>query len=105
MDDPCIPKNVMVCCRGKKSCGRPTGRLQDAVWRYAEDFLHTFNWNAAARKTADRRIKIWESMVRTQDNDDDGDDDNIMSKKEGGGGKKSCQYLLRNDNTRFINGY
>jgi len=81
--------------------GRPTGRSKDAVWRYAEDFLHTLNWNAAARKTAGRRIKMWESVPRKQDDDDD--DDNIMSKKEEEGGRKSSQYLLRNDNTRFIN--
>ena len=36
-----MPKKVMVCCRGKNPRGRPTGRSEDAVWRYAEDFLHT----------------------------------------------------------------
>lgn len=74
----------------KKPTGRPTERSKDAVWRYAEDFLHTLNWNAGARKTAGRRIKIWESMARKQDDDDDDNGiDNIMSKKEdeGGGGR------------------
>jgi hypothetical protein len=70
----------MVCSRGKN----PMGRLECAVWRYAEDFLHTLNWNAAARKTPGKRTKILESMARTQEDDDD-----IMSKKEEGrGGSK-----------------
>jgi len=50
MDDPRIPKRVMVCCRAKNPMGRPTGRSEDAVWRYAEDCLHTLIWTAVARQ-------------------------------------------------------
>ena len=80
--------------------GRPTGRSEDAVWRYAEDFLHThstLNWNAAARETAGRRIKILESMARTQDDDDDYDDNDDMSKKEEdwGGEEKQSEFIQK----------
>jgi len=38
MDDPCIPKKVMVCFKGKNPMGRPAGRSEDAVWRNVEIF-------------------------------------------------------------------
>jgi len=74
----------------KKSHGKAYRKIGRCCLEECGDFLHTLKWNTAARKTAGRRIKIWESMARTKEDDDDDDDYNMNKKEdEGRGGRKA----------------